>query len=509
MRSHRSWWLGVLTVVGTVAGVSTAAQAQPQMQLQEQQQPQGWDEPWFFTADLGVVGPLNDPLNDQFDPGGEGSLALYRSFLPELAFGAQLRVGLLGEGAPIAQDPVNRGPLDYGILTANVRVRPFARLYDEDRRATGLFLEASAGGSLLDGEVVPAFAASLGYGFGIGDVSIAPKVRFTHFIETEDRFGDNDVFTLTGGLEIALFDRAQPAMGGTAMGEGGPGLRGDSAQAIEEERAAAERAEQERLAMEREEAELAERQRAEQQRAEQMRAEQEGAQGAMADSERAEQERLAAEQERAQAEGGEMMENHALVVDERVFFDFDRAELRTEGRQHLDQVVEHYRQYGDRYESLVVSGHTDRRGAVPYNEELGRRRAEAVVAYLVSQGVPRNMIDVRAYGELRPEVLDATSELDHQINRRVEFEVVWAEGQRPEGIEPEARPTMPERVDEAPMAVRERENRPEIQAREAREREQAVAELERANQERIARAEEQERVAAADAQRSEGSLVLE
>jgi outer membrane protein OmpA-like peptidoglycan-associated protein len=240
-----------------------------------------------------------------------------------------------------------------------------------------------------------------------------------------------------------------------------------------------------------------------------MRAEQEGAQGAMADSERAEQERLAAEQERAQAEGGEMMENHALVVDERVFFDFDRAELRTEGRQHLDQVVEHYRQYGDRYESLVVSGHTDRRGAVPYNEELGRRRAEAVVAYLVSQGVPRNMIDVRAYGELRPEVLDATSELDHQINRRVEFEVVWAEGQRPEGIEPEARPTMPERVDEAPMAVRERENRPEIQAREAREREQAVAELERANQERIARAEEQERVAAADAQRSEGSLVLE
>ncbi len=457
MRSHRSWWLGWLGGLAALAGLSSPASAQ------DVPTPAGWDEPWFFAGDLGATFPLNDPLDDQFDPGGDLGLSVYRSVLPEIAFGAQLRFGLLGEGEIVPQDPIDRGLLDYQMLTANIRVRPLAMLQEDDRRATGLFLEAGAGGSLLDGDVVPAFNAAIGYGFGLGPISLAPKIRFTHFIETENRFGDTDVLTLTGAIEVAFLDQAEPVSAAAEMEasfDEGLALREDEELELE----------------------------AEQLEADELEARQ--------------AERLAEDpfEDGVDIEDPNLMINDALVVEERVFFDFDEADLRDEGMRYLDAVVEHYRQYGGRYQSLVVSGHADRRGPVPYNEDLSRRRAAAVVDYLVANGVPQDVLDVRAYGELRPEVLDAETPLAHQINRRVEFEVEWAEGQRPPGIRPEPDPVMPEVVDLAPPAVREREDDPAVQAREGREREQVVAELDRAaEEERLALAEdERQRLAVAE-----------
>ncbi|HEY8431919.1 MAG TPA: OmpA family protein, partial [Sandaracinaceae bacterium] len=179
---------------------------------------------------------------------------------------------------------------------------------------------------------------------------------------------------------------------------------------------------------------------------------------------------------------------------------YDEAELRPEGIDQLDVVVEHYRQYGDRYDRLIVGGHADARGTIPYNEELSRRRAEAVVNYLVSQGVPRDVIEVRAYGELLPAIPEAQTPFEHQVNRRVAFEVQWAEGRRPEGEPPQASPTMPERVDEAPEYVERREQRPEVREREEREREQAEAAFEALDEgERLALEREREGSARATA----------
>jgi OOP family OmpA-OmpF porin len=65
-------------------------------------------------------------------------------------------------------------------------------------------------------------------------------------------------------------------------------------------------------------------------------------------------------------------------------FDFDRSTLKPAGRQELDKLAGDLR--GMRYDSIQVTGHTDRLGPHAYNLKLSARRADAVKAYLVSSG---------------------------------------------------------------------------------------------------------------------------
>ncbi len=444
MRISRHWLLGSLLLL-LVAPTGAAAQ--------------DVDEPWFLTVEGGVSGPINDPLTDQFNVGGDGAISGFASFIPELAGGLTLRFGGLSEGSILPQDPVNRGVLDYEMLTATLRIRPLARLMDEDRRGSGLYLEAEAGGSLLDGDAVPAFAATIGYNFSAGPLAIGPLFRFTHFVEVNDRFADNDVFTWTGGLEIAFLDEARPVVEPSAELEAPP-----TARTPEEPVAAGNDRDGDWILDDNDEC-----------------------------PGEAEVFNGFEDTDGCPDEGTGQFVNDSLVVDERVFFDYDGDELRQTGIDQLNAVLEHYRQFGDRYDRLVIGGHADSRGTIPYNEDLSRRRAEAVADYLVAHGMPREKIDVRAFGEMRPAIPDAETPFEYQVNRRVAFEVQWAEGQRPEGSEPEARPTMPDYVDEAPAYVEQRERRPEIREREQREREMARAEVEDlSDDERVALERERE-----------------
>jgi OmpA-OmpF porin, OOP family len=65
-------------------------------------------------------------------------------------------------------------------------------------------------------------------------------------------------------------------------------------------------------------------------------------------------------------------------------FDFDRATLKPTGRDALDKLAADLR--GMRYDTIRVTGHTDRLGRHDYNLKLSERRAEAVSAYLVQAG---------------------------------------------------------------------------------------------------------------------------
>ena len=58
-----------------------------------------------------------------------------------------------------------------------------------------------------------------------------------------------------------------------------------------------------------------------------------------------------------------------------------------------------HEEYADDDMTLVVVGHADVRGESSYNLELSQRRAELVKAYLVSQGIPENRIQIRAEGQ--------------------------------------------------------------------------------------------------------------
>jgi outer membrane protein OmpA-like peptidoglycan-associated protein len=99
-------------------------------------------------------------------------------------------------------------------------------------------------------------------------------------------------------------------------------------------------------------------------------------------------------------------------------FDFDRAVIRREDTESLDQSVATLKEWGD--VKVEVAGHTDNWGPDDYNQGLSLRRANAVRNYLTSKGIAADRLIVRGYGESRP-VADNATAAGRFMNRRVEL----------------------------------------------------------------------------------------
>ena len=109
----------------------------------------------------------------------------------------------------------------------------------------------------------------------------------------------------------------------------------------------------------------------------------------------------------------------ASEVDTTVNFAFNSAVLEADAQATLAQQANWIRQFPEI--RFKVYGHTDLVGSNAYNRNLGLRRAQAVVAYLVSQGVSRSRLEaVVSLGETQPIV--ATQEMERR-NRRTVTEV--------------------------------------------------------------------------------------
>jgi OOP family OmpA-OmpF porin len=75
-------------------------------------------------------------------------------------------------------------------------------------------------------------------------------------------------------------------------------------------------------------------------------------------------------------------------------FDFDRSTVKPAGKLALDKFAAELK--GLQYDTISVTGHTDRIGSQAYNQKLSSRRAEAVSAYLVeSAGIAASRIEAR------------------------------------------------------------------------------------------------------------------
>lgn len=99
-------------------------------------------------------------------------------------------------------------------------------------------------------------------------------------------------------------------------------------------------------------------------------------------------------------------------------FDFDKAVLKPEGKQRLDDLIKQIK--GGNLEVAIAVGHTDSVGTVEYNQRLSVARATSVMTYMVSQGIPSNLIRVEGKGKSEPVADNANAE-GRAKNRRVEI----------------------------------------------------------------------------------------
>ena len=85
-----------------------------------------------------------------------------------------------------------------------------------------------------------------------------------------------------------------------------------------------------------------------------------------------------------------------------VLFNFNKSTLKPEGQQALDQLYTQLSNMDPKDGSAVVLGYTDRIGSDAYNQQLSEKRAQSVVDYLVSKGIPASKISARGMGESNP-----------------------------------------------------------------------------------------------------------
>jgi len=114
-----------------------------------------------------------------------------------------------------------------------------------------------------------------------------------------------------------------------------------------------------------------------------------------------------------------------MALETEALFDFDKSELRPEGQPMLDQLADALTRYPD--SNILIVGHTDDYGSVPYNQALSERRARAIADYLRQKGVPAAEITAEGRGELEPRTSNSTPQ-GRQLNRRVEVFVDPAPG---------------------------------------------------------------------------------
>ncbi len=102
-----------------------------------------------------------------------------------------------------------------------------------------------------------------------------------------------------------------------------------------------------------------------------------------------------------------------------VNFAFDSATLDAEARTILRHQAHWMRQFPEL--RFTIYGHTDLVGSAAYNQQLGQRRANAVMRHLVSLGVPRRSIEaVVSRGETQPLIVTEGKE---RANRRTVTEI--------------------------------------------------------------------------------------
>lgn len=106
-----------------------------------------------------------------------------------------------------------------------------------------------------------------------------------------------------------------------------------------------------------------------------------------------------------------------------IYFDFDRFNIREDAAIELAKILAAMREYPQLI--IHIESHTDSRGDDLYNEILSEKRAQSTLNWLVDQGIDRERLSAKGYGETQhinkcSNGVKCTEE-EHQLNRRSMF----------------------------------------------------------------------------------------
>lgn len=105
-----------------------------------------------------------------------------------------------------------------------------------------------------------------------------------------------------------------------------------------------------------------------------------------------------------------------------IYFQFKSAVLKEESYEELEKVKDLLMVNPNII--IQISGHTDNTGGDKFNLKLSKKRAEAVLQYLVNKSIDQKRIIAKGFGERHPAVSNDDEREGRELNRRVEFIVL-------------------------------------------------------------------------------------
>ncbi|MFH1664573.1 MAG: OmpA family protein [Candidatus Omnitrophota bacterium] len=151
-----------------------------------------------------------------------------------------------------------------------------------------------------------------------------------------------------------------------------------------------------------------------------------------------------------------------IIRNVKVYFDYDKADLRDDAREILVSAVRTLGKNPDA--SILITGSCDIRGSEAYNEKLGKRRGETVKEFMLDNGIGEDRIKIVSRGKLDA-IAPVTDLVGMQKDRNAQFMI--AEVQEVMMPHPGARETAgAEEIEEGKFIVEEVEKvESEVQVR--------------------------------------------
>ncbi|MBV9946599.1 MAG: OmpA family protein [Myxococcales bacterium] len=108
-----------------------------------------------------------------------------------------------------------------------------------------------------------------------------------------------------------------------------------------------------------------------------------------------------------------------ITLQGEVLFNTGKSDLKAAALAKLDEIADALK---DKEQPIAVYGYTDNVGTHENNMDLSQRRADAVRSYLVSKGIPQDLVTAQGKGPDFP-ITDNQSVEGRAQNRRVEIVV--------------------------------------------------------------------------------------